>query len=378
MQNRFRACLVLSLVSLGCSLPAGAQSVDELIAQAVLPLPEDLRADATVYRYDSKTGERIVLRQGTNQVECEPRNPDTGFTRCYPVADAARRDLAAKLRAEGKSGEELDAALAAAEAAGEIKPTPFGSLRYRLYDKDDRIQLLWVVSLPNARSEDLGMSIASQRDSSLAGQGRPWMMREGTPAAHLMIPINGTELSNPGGASSRMATLAIDDPVAQAVLPLPEDLRAGATVVRYDSKTGERRVLRQGSNMIECQPRNEETGFTRCYHKSLGAEQDLRAKLAAEGKSDAEVTAAVAAARDAGTISAAPFGSLAYRLYDNDDRLKLLWVLRLPNATSDELGMSTASQRDNSLAGRGRPWMMREGTPAAHLMIPINGTELSN
>jgi hypothetical protein len=40
--------------------------------------------------------------------------------------------------------------------------------------------------------------------------------------------------------------------------------------------------------------------------------------------------------------------------------------------------MPTGSQRDNSLAGRGRPWMMREGTPGAHLMIPINGTDLSN
>jgi hypothetical protein len=71
-------------------------------------------------------------------------------------------------------------------------------------------------------------------------------------------------------------------------------------------------------------------------------------------------------------------GSIAYRLYEEDDRLKLLWVLRLPNATSAELGMSTAAQRDNSLAGRGLPWMMREGTASAHLMIPINGTELSN
>ena len=71
-----------------------------------------------------------------------------------------------------------------------------GSLAYRLYEEDDRLKLLWVLSLPNAMPEDLGMSLASQRDQSLAGAGRPWMMREGTPAAHLMIPINSTELSN--------------------------------------------------------------------------------------------------------------------------------------------------------------------------------------
>jgi len=65
-------------------------------------------------------------------------------------------------------------------------------------------------------------------------------------------------------------------------------------------------------------------------------------------------------------------------MYEEDDRLKLLWVVYLPNATSEQLGMSTAAQRDQSLAGMGRPWMMREGTPSAHLMIPINSTELSN
>jgi hypothetical protein len=357
---------------------ASAQSNEQMIAQAVLPLPEELRAGATVFRYDAATGERITLRQGDNQVECQPRNEETGFTRCYPVADAARRDFAARLEARGTSGDELAAALAAAEAAGTIEPTPFGSLRYRLYERNDRIQLLWVVALPNATAADLGMSTASQRDESLAGQGRPWMMREGTPAAHLMIPINATALSNPGGAASRLQTMQIVDPVMQAVLPLPEDLRADATVVSYDPDTGERRVLRQGSSTIECQPRDAETGFTRCYHEALGAEQDLVAKLKAEGTSNEDIRSAVAAAREAGALPPVPFGSLAYRLYEKDDRLKLLWVLRLPGADSQDLGMPTASQRDQSLAGKGLPWMMREGTPAAHLMIPINGTELSN
>jgi hypothetical protein len=247
-----------------------------------------------------------------------------------------------------------------------------------LYDGDDRIRLLWVVSLPGATSAELGMATASQRDAALAGQGLPWMMREGTPQAHLMIPINGTELSNRGGAATRIDTKAIDDPIAEAVLPLPAALKDDATVFTYDRETGERIVLRQGSNGIECQPRNLETGFTRCYHESRGAELDLRARLAADGKSEDEIAAAVAAAHAAGTVESTRFGSLAYRLYEEGDRLKLLWILSLPEATPEALGMSTGSQRDQSLEGRGRPWMMREGTPAAHLMIPINSTELSN
>lgn len=185
----------LVLIGLFTSLGASAQSTDEIIASAVLPLPEALRAGATVYTYDEASGARIVLRAGSNQVECQPKNDD-GFTRCGPVAAGPRADLSAKLTAEGLSGEELQAALATAEERGAIQPRIFGSLRYRLYDKDDRIQLLWVVSLPNATAADLGMPTGSQRDNSLAGKGRPWMMREGTRGAHLMIPINGTELSN--------------------------------------------------------------------------------------------------------------------------------------------------------------------------------------
>jgi DNA-binding transcriptional MerR regulator len=355
-----------------------AQSLDTRIAEAVMPLPAELQAEATVFEYDAATGERVVLRRGSNHVECQTRDPETGFTRCFGVVDADRRDLAAKFGAQGMSNEEIADALAAAEADGLVEPAPFGSLLYRRYDKDDRIQLLWVVRLPNATSEQLGMPTASQRDSSLAGQGLPWMMREGTPQAHLMIPINGTALSNPGGASMRIDTRAIDDPATQARLPLPEDLRADATVVEFDADSGERRVLRQGTNMIECQPRNADTGFTRCYHVSQSAERELMAKLFAQGRSADEVRSAVDAAREAGTLPPATFGALDYRLYEDDDRLRLLWILRLPNATSEQLGMPTASQRDSSLAGQGLPWMMREGTPQAHLMIPINGTELSN
>lgn len=358
-----------------CMVSATSLADEARIAQAVTPLPEDLRAEAGVYEYDEH-GERVTYREAANHVECQPKN-ENGFTTCTSTTTAAYRDLSAKLSAEGLSGGELQAALAKAVEAGEVNPMPMGTMYYRGYDKDDRIQLLWVVFLPDAVSDVLGMSTLSQRDGSLAGQGLPWMMREGTGGAHLMIPINGTEMSNPGGASMALDTKAIDDPIRHATLPLPEDLRPYAAVIDYDDE-GNRKVLRPGRNAIECQVRNEQTGFTRCYHRSLGAEADMQAKLMAEGKSMQEVFAAVSDARESGELTPAPFGSLAYRLYEEDDRLKLLWVMRLPNAMAADLGMSTSSQRDASLAGEGLPWMMREGTASAHLMIPINGTELSN
>ena len=358
-----------------CMVSAVSLADEAKIAQAVTPLPEDLRAEAGVYEYDDN-GERVTFREAGNHVECRPRD-ENGFTTCTSTVTAARRDLSAKLSAEGLSGGELQAAMASAEEAGEVDPMPMGSMFYRAYDKDDRIQLLWVVFLPNAASDVLGMSTLSQRDNSLAGQGLPWMMREGTGSAHLMIPINGTEMSNSGGASMALDTKAIDDPIKHATLPLPEDLRQYAAVIDYDDE-GNRKVLRPGRNAIECRVRDEQTGFTRCYHRSLGAEVDMQAKLMAEGKSMQEVTAAVGEARENGELTPPPLGSMAYRLYEGDDRLKLLWVMRLPNAMAADLGMPTGSQRNASLEGKGLPWMMREGTSSAHLMIPINGTELSN
>jgi hypothetical protein len=162
-----------------------------------------------------------------------------------------------------------------------------------------------------------------------------------------------------------------DPRIAEAIRPLPDDLQAGATVVAYDAKTGERQVLRQGTNMMECQPKAAD-GFTRCYHKTLSGRRDLEAKLRAQGKKDEEVSAAVAEATKAGTIKAPTFGMMSYRLSGDKGRIQKLWVMSVPNATPETIGVSTSSQREDALLGKGLPWLMLPGTPGAHVMIPIN------
>lgn len=173
-------------------------------------------------------------------------------------------------------------------------------------------------------------------------------------------------------AIQRTNAQAADPRVAEAIRPLPDDLQAGATVVVYDEKTGERKVLRQGTNMMECQPKSPVDGFTRCYHKQLAPRRDLEAKLRAEGKKDEEITAAVQAATKAGTIKAPTFGMMSYRLSDDKGRIQKLWVMSVPNATPETIGVSTSSQREEALLGKGLPWLMLPGTPGAHVMIPIN------
>ncbi|MDH4065319.1 MAG: hypothetical protein OEW19_13045 [Acidobacteriota bacterium] len=342
---------------------AQAPSVEAQIAAAVQILPEDLRDGATVVTYDPATGARKVLREGTNFLECQPRGED-GFARCYNKVFAPRRDLEAKLRAEKKSDEEISAAVAAAVKAGTIPPSPKAMMSYRDYDKPDRIQKLWVMSMPNATPESVGVSTAPQRDAALKGEGLPWMMQPGAPGAHIMIPIN------PKPAASKITDEA-PDPITQATLPLPEDLRAGATVYTYEKATGERKVLRQGTNQVECMPRGED-GFTWCYNKVTGPRRDYAAKLRAQGKDDKAVQVAMAEATKNGTIPESPFGVMSYRLYGKRDRIQLLWVLSVPGATPESIGVTTASAREDALELRGTPWLMLPGTPGAHIMIPIN------
>jgi len=342
---------------------AQAPGPEALITEAVQILPEDLRAGATVVTYDAATGARKVLRQGTNFVECQPRDPADGFARCYNKLFGPRRDLEAKLKAEKKTDEQVSQAVAAAIKAGTLAPTPQGVMSYRHYDKRDRIQHLWVWSTPNSTPESVGVSTVSQRNEALEGRGLPWMMLPGTPGAHIMIPIN------PKPTKTTITDVAAD-PVTQATLPLPQDLRAGATVYTYD-ESGARKVLRQGTNQIECMPRGAD-GFTWCYNKSGGPRRDFAARLRAEKKTDKEIAEAMAAATKAGTIKPTEFGTMSYRLYGKPDRIQLLWVLSVPNATPESIGVTTASAREDALELRGTPWLMLAGTPGAHIMIPVN------
>ena len=190
-----RAIPVLGVLALLAAGPAGAQSGDPRIAEALKPLPDDLKAAATVVAYDAATGARQVLRQGTNQIECQPKAPD-GFVRCYNKIMAPRRDLEAKLRAEKKTDEQIAAAVADAQKAGTIQRPQFGMMSYRYSDDPKRIKLLWTMSVPNATPETIGVSTVSQRDAALKGAGQPWLMLPGTPGAHIMIPINNLPLSN--------------------------------------------------------------------------------------------------------------------------------------------------------------------------------------
>ena len=177
-------------------------------------------------------------------------------------------------------------------------------------------------------------------------------------------------------AGARVALAQSAEEIAAAVLPLPDDLKAGATIYNYDP-SGDRKILRAGTNGVECMPMGKD-GFTWCYSVATRDRRDFSAKLRGQGKPDKEIGELTAEATKSGAIKAAPMGAMMYRYSADPKRIKLLWVMQVPNQTPESLGVSTGSQRDAGLKGHGMPWMMLPGTPGAHIMIPINNTPLSS
>lgn len=176
------------------TLPVGAaQEASEasLIAEAVSPLPESLRAGAIVGAYDAK-GDLKILRRGSNGITCSHGFPSTAqpfLVQCFTAAMAPQRDMLVKLLASGKSHEEAQAEVAKALESGKLQPPPAGTMTYSKSGKSaEDARVLWIIHLPNAKAESLGLPTEP-------GQGSPWMMFSGTPRAHVMLPQTEANLA---------------------------------------------------------------------------------------------------------------------------------------------------------------------------------------
>jgi len=165
----------------GAALAQGMSAQDQ-IAQAVSPLPEMLRADATVVTYN-KSGDPVVLRQGSNAIVCTPNQGGTTFAvNCYQKIMRAQNDMQAKLRAEGKDGKAIQAAIQEARASGKLPAVPVGIATYsRLGKTDADSRVTWRIMMPGATAESSGLP------DKKGAQGEPWLQLAGTPNAHIHI-----------------------------------------------------------------------------------------------------------------------------------------------------------------------------------------------
>lgn len=177
-----RSIIIAALLTTAFTGAALAQDKAAQITQAVSPLPEMLRAGATVVSYDAK-GMPVVLRQGTNNIICNPSAGGEGFAvNCYEKVMKTQNDMAAKLRAEGKDAKAVQAAMQEARASGKLPAVPMGTASYSRFGKTEAdSRVTWRIALPGATTASTGLPDKKGAD------GDPWLQLGGTPNAHVHI-----------------------------------------------------------------------------------------------------------------------------------------------------------------------------------------------
>ncbi|MFQ5702940.1 MAG: hypothetical protein ACE5HT_02850 [Gemmatimonadales bacterium] len=179
-------------------------------------------------------------------------------------------------------------------------------------------------------------------------------------------------VSLPNLAAQRNSTARI---VAEAVSPLPKQLRDGATVMQFQ-EDGTLTQIREGTGQMIClsdDPRAQ--GFhPACYHKDLGPYMARGRELRAQGKNGNESRSIRFDEIKAGKLAWPKHAVALYSLTGPDGSFdpttgeaptaRGLQVIYVPYATEETSGVSTTPARD-------RPWLMHAGTPGAHVMIAI-------
>jgi hypothetical protein len=158
--------------------------------------------------------------------------------------------------------------------------------------------------------------------------------------------------------------------IAAAVTALPEDMRAGATVLGYVT-AGKLVTLREGKNDMIClaQEPGAKSFHSACYHKSMDPFMARGRMLRAQGVTGAQVDTVRFAEVKSGRITMPEQPAMLYQIFGgtfDPATAKVtggnsLYVTYIPFATSESTGISTKPTDKG-------PWIMFPGTPKAHIM----------
>jgi hypothetical protein len=170
--------------------PSPLPTVDQQIAAAILPLPKEMQAGATVMGYRT-TGKLEVIREGKNGMTCLALFAvEKAFhVACYHDGMEPFMARGRELRAQGVNDPKVDSVRYAEVASGKIKMPKMAAM-YQIFGKatswdaatgkvSDASTLL-VVYIPGATAESTGLS-------PVPAKAGPWIMFPGTPKAHIMI-----------------------------------------------------------------------------------------------------------------------------------------------------------------------------------------------
>lgn len=188
----FLALLLVAPVALQAQ--AAIPPANQQVALAVLPLPEEFRANATVLGYNA-AGKLVTLRAGTGAMTCladDPTLPNFHVA-CYHKSMEPFMARGRALRASGVTGEKVDTVRFAEVKAGKIKMPKQAALWSISGDSTVAnletgtlaagARALYVVYMPYATPASTGLP-------ATPGRGSPWVMYPGTAKAHIMfIPV---------------------------------------------------------------------------------------------------------------------------------------------------------------------------------------------
>jgi hypothetical protein len=181
-------------------------------------------------------------------------------------------------------------------------------------------------------------------------------------------------VSTVAGAQAPAATiLPPAEQIEQAVLPLPRDLRDGASVLGY-AADGKFTSLRAGTGSMVCLASNPqvERWHVACYHKSLEPFMARGRELRTQGILGTQVDSVRFREAKEGKLKLPSEPAMLYSLTGPKDsfdpatksapKANPLFVVYMPYSTSESTGLSAQPQR-------GSPWVMFPGTPKAHIMF---------
>ena len=329
-------------------VPALPQAADADIAakiqSAMSAAPLAVSLHATIKDFPAEPGGTMAtLREGDNGYTCTPDNPGTPYT------DPVCRDA-------------IWAAFLAARMAGEDPVIDSVGIAYMLqggtaisYEDPTILKLpegqAFIQEKPHLMllfPEKLDPAVFSTSPDSAT----PWIMWEGTPYEHLMIPL-AWETNPPKGDALHSA---------QSAAPL--DVAEGATIMNFPSEV----VLREGSSDMNCIAFAPFMAiqYAVCQHSSSEAFWVMGMQLRAGGMAQGDIDQARIDAMVDGTLEIPVMGAARYFLLGGrPQNLSSLMAVHLPNATGESTGFST--DPDNY-----RPRLMDAGTPNAHVMMPGN------
>lgn len=191
-----RRTLVLAVISAIAPVALVAQATiptaTQQIALAVLPLPAEFRADATVLGY-SPEGKLVTLRAGTGAMTCladDPKEEKAFHVACYHKSMEPFMARGRALRAGGVTGAQVDSVRFKEVKSGKIKMPKQAALWSLSGDAavadvaagtvTSGARALYVVYMPYATPATSGIPAAP-------GKNAPWVMYPGTPKAHIMF-----------------------------------------------------------------------------------------------------------------------------------------------------------------------------------------------